>query len=119
MPAKRLEDSDIYKIYEAVDEYLGRIRKGEGPAFLEIFTCRWKEHVGPNDDFHLGYRAEDEVAKWIENDELKKLAAVLDKKERESVEVDVERELKEAFEFAEKSPFPEADALMEDVFKEQ
>jgi TPP-dependent pyruvate/acetoin dehydrogenase alpha subunit len=118
MPAKRLEDGDIYKIYETVGEYLGRVRKGDGPAFLEVFTCRWKEHVGPKDDFHLGYRSEEEVAQWIKNDELKKLADMVDKKERESMEVEVEQEIKEAFEFAEKSSFPTAEALIDDVFKE-
>jgi TPP-dependent pyruvate/acetoin dehydrogenase alpha subunit len=105
-------------MYETVEEYLGRIRKGEGPAFLEILTCRWKEHVGPSEDYHLGYRAEDEVARWIENDELRKLAAMIDIKERESMEAELEREIKDAFDFAEQSAFPAADALFDDVFKE-
>lgn len=118
MPARRLEDGDIFKIYEAVDECLGGIRRGEGPAFLEVLTCRWKEHVGPGDDFHLGYRAKDEVARWMENDQLKKLAAALDAREREAVEAEVEREIKEAFDFAEESPFPTGNALFEDVYKE-
>ena len=118
MPARKIEDGDIFKIYEAVDEYLGKIRRGEGPAFLEVLTCRWKEHVGPGDDFHLGYRAKDEVAPWIENDELNKLAAMLDAGEREGMEAKVEREIKEAFDFAEESPFPTGNALFKDVYKE-
>jgi TPP-dependent pyruvate/acetoin dehydrogenase alpha subunit len=118
MPTRRLEDSDIFKIYEAVDECLGGIRRGEGPVFLEILTCRWKEHVGPGDDFHLGYRTKEEVDWWMENDELKKLAAIVDKEERKALEAEVELEIKEAVEFAEQSAFPTADALFDDVYKD-
>jgi TPP-dependent pyruvate/acetoin dehydrogenase alpha subunit len=118
MPAERIEDGDIFKIYEIAKKYIEKIRYGEGPAFIECITCRWKEHVGPNDDFHLRYRSEEEVARWKENDQLIKLRGLLDSHIISAVESEVEQEIKEAFEFAEKSPFPEGKALYEDLFEE-
>jgi TPP-dependent pyruvate/acetoin dehydrogenase alpha subunit len=117
MPAERIEDGDIFKIYELAAKYIEKIRNGGGPAFLECFTSRWKEHVGPNDDFHLGYRREDEVLPWKKKDQLKKLRSLLDPQTSEKIEDGIEEEIKNAFEFAEKSPFPEENELYEDVFK--
>ena len=40
-------------------------------------TYRWKEHVGPNEDFQLGYRTPDEAEPWIRNDQVAALAQLL------------------------------------------
>ncbi len=118
MPAERIEDGDILGIYKTVSEHVEKIRKGQGPAFLECFTSRWKEHVGPNDDFHLGYRTEKEVLPWKKNDQLAKLRSLLDISVVKQLESKIDRDIKAAFEFAEESPFPESQEVGEDVFKE-
>jgi len=118
MPAERIEDGDIFKIYNAAKKYTERIRRGSGPAFLECITCRWKEHVGPCDDFHLGYRSEEEVLYWKKNDQLKKLRTQLNSLVVKNIESKVEREIKEAFVFAQESPFPRKEELYEDIFKD-
>lgn len=119
MPSYRIEDGDIFKIYEFTKKYADKIRKGKsGPVFLECITSRWKEHVGPNDDFHLGYRGKEEINYWVENDQLKKLKAFLNSEIAAQIEAEVEREIKEAFEFAEKNPFPGEAELHNDLFEE-
>ncbi len=119
MPAERIENNDLFKIYEKVVEAAKAIRQnGSGPFFFECMTYRLKEHVGPNEDFHLGYRTKAETDVWVKNDQIKKLANLIDKRERQKIEEEVEREIKEAFEFAESSPFPDNAQLFTDVFKE-
>ncbi|MCK4821368.1 thiamine pyrophosphate-dependent dehydrogenase E1 component subunit alpha, partial [bacterium] len=76
------------------------------------------EHVGPNDDFHLGYRTEKEVFPWKKNDQLAKLRSLLDISVVRQLESKIDRDIKAAFEFAEESPFPESQEVCEDVFKE-
>jgi TPP-dependent pyruvate/acetoin dehydrogenase alpha subunit len=49
---------------------------------------------------------------------VRKLAAVLDPRERANLEDEVEEELADAFAFAEASPFPGPGDLMTDTFKE-
>ena len=118
MHGERIEDGDIFKIYDITRRCVENIRRGEGPVFLECFTCRWKEHVGPNDDFHLGYRNEGEVLWWKKRDQLGGLRSLLDPLTLEKIEFEVEEEIKDAFEFAERSPFPQEKSLYQDVFKE-
>lgn len=119
IPAERIEDNDIFKIYERISQKVLAMRVGRtGPFFFECMTYRWKEHVGPNDDFHLGYRTEKEREPWVKNDQVQKVAQLLNSKKRKKIETQVENEIKKAFAFAEKSPFPQESELFSDVFKE-
>jgi len=114
-----IKDSNIFEIYRFVKKYAEKMRKKEtGPVFLECITSRWKEHVGPDDDFHLGYRSCGEVGKWKKKDPVKKLAALLKPEVRKSIEIKVEKEIRDAFDFAEKSAFPGHDETYKDVFRE-
>ena len=117
MPAERIIDGDIFKIYDRVRFYSEKMRAGSGPAFIECVICRWKEHVGPNDDFVLGYRDEQEIRCWQERDQLVVLRGLLDPVVREAIESKVEQEIEEAFEFAENSAFPGQAELFTDIFK--
>jgi TPP-dependent pyruvate/acetoin dehydrogenase alpha subunit len=117
MPSERIQDSDIFKIYRTVKKYVARIRQGKGPAFLECFTCRWKEHVGPGDDFYLGYRSKSEVLRWKRNDQLKKVRSYLRPDTAKAIESKVEQQIREAFSFAEDSLFPGASELYKHSFK--
>jgi len=117
MPAEQIPDNDVLRIYEQVGEAVGKLRSGQtGPVFLECLTYRMKEHVGPNDDFHLGYRSQEEAQSWIENDPIRRLAALMDAERRQKIESEVEAEIRDAFAFAEQSPFPGPAELYTDVF---
>ena len=118
LPADRIENNDLFHILGCSSVAAANVRSGEGPHFLEIMTYRWKEHVGPGDDFNLGFRSEDEVGPWIENDQVRRLAALVTPADRERIEDEVDAEIKEAFAFAETSPFPEPEELLTDVFQE-
>lgn len=118
MPAERIED-DVLRIYERVSAAVQALRISEpGPFFFECMTYRWKEHVGPNDDFHLGYRTREEAEPWFKNDQVKRLAEVIDARQRGRIEQEVETEIQAAFAFAEGSPFPDGAELFTDVFME-
>lgn len=118
IPAKRIEGSDVIRIYEAVKEAAHAIRsRGEGPRFFECMTYRWKEHVGPGEDFGI-YRSRSEAEPWIENDQVKLIGNTLPWDVRQQIENEVETEIREAFEFAEQSPFPDPAELYTDVFEE-
>ena len=118
LAAERIEDNDVLRIRERAVEAVAALRAGEGPRLLECMTYRWKEHVGPNDDFALGYRTPEEARPWIENDQVRRVGAMLDAAVRRGVEAEVEAELRQAIEFAERSPFPAEDELLSDVFTE-
>lgn len=118
IPSERIENNDIFQIYDKVSQAVKSMRQGRsGPFFFECMTYRWKEHVGPNEDFHLGYRTEKEREPWVKNDQVQKIARLIDLKTRKKIEIQVEEEVKKAFEFAETSPFPKKIELFTHVFK--
>lgn len=117
VPAERIGDGDIFKTFHAAQDFIERLRKGKGPAFLECITCRWKEHVGTGDDFHLGYRSEAEVQEWKEKDAVIVVKRLLPEEITDGIHDGVEREIEEAIRFAEESPFPGVTSLHEHVYK--
>jgi 2-oxoisovalerate dehydrogenase E1 component len=116
MPAEQIGDNDLFRIHERVGAAVNALRSGEmGPFFFECPTYRLKEHVGPGDDFHLGYRTALEADPWIKNDPVKRLVEMVEHPRRRQIEEEVEVEVRGAFAFAEESPFPEAEELLTDI----
>ncbi|HXG12150.1 MAG TPA: thiamine pyrophosphate-dependent dehydrogenase E1 component subunit alpha [Gemmataceae bacterium] len=118
LPAECIEDNDVLRLYERVQAVAPAVRAGAGPYFFEVMTYRWREHVGPGHDFHLGFRNEDEVQPWVEADQVRRLAEMIDADTRARIEEDVEAEIAAAVAFAEESPWPEPAELYTDVFQE-
>jgi TPP-dependent pyruvate/acetoin dehydrogenase alpha subunit len=118
VPAERIENSDVLYLQERVKALAPGIRSGNGPHFLEVMTYRWREHVGPGCDFHLGFRTEQEAKPWIESDQVTRLGQLVEEPRRACIRDEVEAEVAAAFAFAEASPMPEPAELFTDVFKE-
>lgn len=117
--AERIEDGDVLRIRDRVRAAAAAIRQGRsGPWFFECWTYRWKEHVGPNEDFHVGYRSRAEAEPWLARDPVRQVGALLDPRAREAIEAGVEEEIRDAIAFAERSPFPDDADLYADVCKE-
>src|SRR5438552_1158940 len=117
LPADRLDGNDVLGILRRTEEVTARLRSGEGPWLFEVMTYRWKEHVGPGTDFHLGYRAEEEVEPWEVADPVRRLATELPAEEREVIEREVEAKIADAFTFAAASPFLGPGELLSDTYK--
>lgn len=118
IPAVRIDSNDIFALHTLAKQAVQTLRRGEGPFFLECLTYRWKEHVGPNEDYHVGYRSLEELRPWQENDPLHRLAQQLEPTLRCAIEAQVEQEIAEAFAYAETSPWPDAAELYTHTFHE-
>jgi len=116
IPAQRLEDGDVFTMHDAASHAVAAIRGGQGPQFLEIVTYRWREHVGPREDYDSGYRSADELAPWRDNDQVRRVAEMIAPGQRQEIEAAIEDRLKKAVEFAESSPFPGPENLQVDVY---
>ena len=118
IPATRIEGNDVVAIHEYARQAVEKIRAGAGPQFVECMTYRWKEHVGPGEDWHLGYRTKEELEPWVKSDQVGRIGALLDPAARQRIDSEVEAAIAEAIAFAEASPFPDHDELYTDVMKE-
>jgi TPP-dependent pyruvate/acetoin dehydrogenase alpha subunit len=116
--AEQIGENDVFRIHERVTAAAADLRAGrQGPFFFECLTYRLKEHVGPGEDFHLGYRARAEAEVWSENDPVRRVGEGLDREHRRSIESAVDGEIRDAFTFAEESPFPGREELFTDVLE--
>lgn len=130
--------NDAAHVYSILKEAFEYAREGQGPVFVEAYTYRWRGHVGPEDDDHIGYRPAEELRFWKDNCPLAIMETglldqgILTSKEKENMEAGIQREISSAFSFAKASPFPDdidwedqnyckntpkADALLKDIEK--
>jgi len=116
MPALAVTDGDIFHIRAHAADLVAAMRQGNGPAFLELHACRWREHVGPNEDFDAGYRSREAAAPWMANDQVARLGALIDPLDRQTIDAALEAEIAEAFDFADNSPPPEPTELYAHVY---
>lgn len=116
IPARRIMSGDIFEIRDAAAGLVAAMREGGGPAFLECHTYRWREHVGPAEDYASGYRHRTEMEAWERKDQVGRLAGLLPAADRTRIEAEIEAEIEAAVAFAEQSPFPAAEELHAHVF---
>lgn len=102
---------DFIGIQATVKKAVSDVRRGSGPKFILIKTYRYKEHVGPGDDFDAGYRPIAEFEKWKSLDPI-----VQDEKTYNELKPELDAEVTKAVDFAEASPWPGREELLTDVW---
>ena len=114
--AWQVPDADVFTIRSIAAKAFEAMRTGDGPVFLECHTYRWREHVGPNEDYDAGYRGRAELAPWQQRDQVEVVGSSLDGAERRRIDAEIETEIAAAFRFAESTPMPEPQELYTDVY---
>ena len=117
IPAVRIESGVTQEIGTAAASAINKIRNTEGPQFMECLTARWRDHVGPDEDRIWKYRSDEELDDWIKRDDLAAIGGSLEPANRSNIEAAVETEIAEAIAFAEASPFPGDEELLDHVFR--
>jgi pyruvate dehydrogenase E1 component alpha subunit len=118
------DGNDVLEVYEKTVAAVARLRAGEGPAFLEFSTYRWREHCGPHFDNDIGYRTEEEYLRWKERDPIPRFEerlsreGLIDEAGIRALAAAVDAEVEEAFRFAEDSDFPPGEDAFTHVYKE-
>ncbi len=102
---------DFLKVYKIFSKIVDEVHRSRQPRFIEIQTYRYKEHVGPGEDYEAGYRSIDELESWQAKDPL-----ILNQQLVAKYRPAIIREIDLAVEFAEMSPCPGSEQLLSDVF---
>ena len=116
------DGNDVIAVQEKTAQLVNKIKKGEGPKFLELHTYRWLEHCGPNYDDELGYRTINDIKKSRENDPiiiLEKKYPELIKSKKHTILKNLNTLTKNAFKFAEESNFPNQEEAYENLYSEK
>ncbi len=119
IPAVQVDGMNLLEVREATDAALRRVRSGQGPAFIEAMTYRYRGH-SMADPVH--YRENEEVEEWRINDPINRFKAfILDEglmtlPELDAIDGEASDEIEEAVKFARESPFPDESALYENIY---
>ena len=119
MPGIVVDGNDFSAVAEASDEAVARARAGLGPTLVESLTYRFRGHSRSDRN---RYRTKEEIQEWMRRDPIAHMSELLEshgiaaRREIERLELDVDREIEAAIDFAHKSPAPPATELTRDVY---
>ena len=107
-------------VLKAAKEAVSETRKFK-PCLIEACTYRLREHWGPGEDWHLGYRTREEGDEWLAKCPFKQLRKVFDKSgnlsqlDIDDMEEMIKKEIDAAVKFALESPAPPENELLSEV----
>ncbi|MFZ0739827.1 MAG: thiamine pyrophosphate-dependent dehydrogenase E1 component subunit alpha [Candidatus Acidiferrales bacterium] len=120
-PGVSVDGNDVLAVYDAATRAITRARAGEGATLIECKTYRWYGHseIDP-----AKYRTKEEVESWKRRDPVATFErSLLEKKvltdaKKTEIMAAINREIDEAVEFAENSPYPDPSEISNFVWIE-
>ena len=119
MPGVTVDGNDVLAVYDAASEAVSRARAGDGPTLVECLTYRWKGHSKSDQEL---YRTKEEIETWKNRDPIRRFRGllvdegVISREEDAEIEEAATRIIDEALEFAQASPEPALDTILEGVY---
>lgn len=119
MPGVTVDGNEALAVYHAVREAAEQARSGAGPTLVESVTYRWEGHSKSDSQ---AYRTRDEVKGWQEQDPIPRFAERLSEHgfveagELDELRQEAEGWIEDALAFADESPEPDVETIMEDVY---
>jgi len=114
-----VDGMDVEVSFSAAKEVVTYVRKMRKPYLIEFVTYRFLGH-GASDN--RSYRTREEEAEWRKRCPVKNfrekmvLHYRIDPKEIDTIEKEIESEISQALTFAEESPYPSPQTVMENLF---
>ncbi|PAD79645.1 MULTISPECIES: thiamine pyrophosphate-dependent dehydrogenase E1 component subunit alpha [Paenibacillus] len=121
-PGVRVDGNDALAVYAAVKEARERAVRGEGPTLIESVMYRLSPHSTSDND--LAYRTKEEVEENWKKDGVARFktylieAGLWDEARDEDLVAQLNLEIKEATEYADRAPFPEPEDTLLHVYAE-
>lgn len=117
VPGEVVDGMDVEAVHAAAGAAVAKARGGGGPQVLECKTYRFTGHSRSD---ARAYRTREEEAEWRARDPITRLAEALTQEghneDLRRVEEEVEEELRDAVDFARRSPEPDLEAALTDVY---
>lgn len=110
-----IDGNDVLEVYETVKKAREHALAGKGPTLVECLTYRYMGHSKSD---RQAYRTREEVKAWMEKDPIERFASdlKLSEAEKESMFKKAEEVIARAVEFADASPEPSVESILEGVY---
>lgn len=122
IPAVSVDGMDVLAVYSAADKYVRAARRGEGPAFVECITYRFRGHHGGDSGGRFKYRSNEEIDEWMQKDPIPAFErylvnhGIVSGDDVETIQSEVGQAVSAAIAFAQAAPLPAASEVTEDVY---
>lgn len=122
MPATQIDGNDIELVYATIKQFAERARRGEGPQMIEAMTYRFKGHSMGDPQ---RYRTKEEVEHRRPDDPINRWESKLLERgwttdaQIKEIFARVDKQVNDAVQFAEESPFPDPSELYTDILVEE
>jgi pyruvate dehydrogenase E1 component alpha subunit len=119
MRGETVDGMDVLAVADATRRAVQSVRRGDGPAFLEYRTYRFRAHSMYDAEL---YRTKEEVASWKQRDPIPlfegslRARGLLDDADLAKLESAIATEVDEAVAFAEAGPWEPVEHLTKDVY---
>ncbi|WP_434283726.1 pyruvate dehydrogenase (acetyl-transferring) E1 component subunit alpha [Clostridium botulinum] len=119
VPGIVVDGNDVFAVYEAAKEAIKRAREGKGPTLIE---CKTYRHRGHFEGDPCVYKPTEEQEEWLAKDPIPRFEKylveneILTEEKLKEVQKKVESQIDEAVNFANNSPYPELESVLEDVY---
>ncbi|WZL74992.1 pyruvate dehydrogenase (acetyl-transferring) E1 component subunit alpha [Clostridiaceae bacterium 35-E11] len=119
MPGVTVDGNDIFAVYEAANEAVKRARAGQGPTLIECKTYRHRGHFEGDPG---AYKPEEEQKEWFAKDPIPRLEKfmlennVFTEAKMKKIQEKVGKEIEDAVAFANNSPDPSLESVVEDIY---
>jgi len=121
IPGVVMDGMDVFDVYQKTGEAIDRARAGGGPTLLEAKTYRFMGHYVGDPQV---YRSKEEVEEWRRRDPILTFRERVVKEgklgaaELDAIDAEIKKEIEAAIDFARKSPEPEIETALQDIFTE-
>jgi pyruvate dehydrogenase E1 component alpha subunit len=119
MPSASTDGNNLVEVKEAVQKAVDLARSGGGPSFIVNDTYRWRGHSKSDRN---RYRTNEEIEEWKKKDPILRFREycqkhkLLTEKEADKIKERGYADIEESRVFAEASPEPKVETLMEGVY---
>ena len=119
VPGSRCDGMDVLDVHAHVEDALEKARGERRAQVVEAVTYRFRGHSMADPE---EYRTKEQVEEWRKRDPIETFRArvleddVLSREDVEALDAEATRLVDEAVTFADRSPFPDLDALYDDLY---
>jgi pyruvate dehydrogenase E1 component alpha subunit len=119
VPGTRCDGMDVLDVHHCVGEAMRKAREDREPQLVEAVTYRFRGHSMADPE---EYRSKEEVEEWRQRDPINVFKGrmadegLISDEDYEKLDEQAVKQIDEAVEFADNSPFPDLDSLYDDIY---
>ena len=123
IPGYRVDGNNVIEVYRIAKKAIDNARRRGGPSFMECRTYRLRDHHGTGSGVEVGYRTQEEVDEWAARCPVRNFERflieqnIITASEIGEFAAAIDREIEEAFKFAQASPLPDENETLEYLYR--